>query len=123
MISVISMQSGVLRKGDQTCIFRLDASPTFICLGDKIVSCHSRKKYEVTDVGILHPEEVSTSVLFPGQVGYVSCNMKESSEGLNASSPILSSLMLVLAHIGDTFHLAGQPVEPMPGFQQAKAMV
>ena len=53
--------------------------------GDKIVSCHSRKKYEVTDVGILHPEEVSTSVLLPGQVGYVSCNMKESSEGLGTS--------------------------------------
>lgn len=56
----------------------------FSHLGDKIVSCHSRKKYEVTDVGILHPEEVSTSVLLPGQVGYVSCNMKESSEGSGA---------------------------------------
>lgn len=56
--------------------------------GDKIVSCHSRRKYEVTDLGILHPEEVSTSVLLPGQVGYVSCNMKESSEGSNTSSPI-----------------------------------
>ncbi|KAF9653072.1 GTP-binding protein lepa [Thelephora ganbajun] len=89
VISLMSMQSGALRKGD------------------KIVSCHSRKKYEVTDIGILHPDEVSTSVLLPGQVGYVSCNMKESSE----------------AHIGDTFYLAGQPVEPMPGFQQAKAMV
>jgi len=54
--------------------------------GDKIVSCHSRKKYEVIDVGILHPEEVSTSVLLPGQVGYVSCNMKESTEGLGTSS-------------------------------------
>jgi hypothetical protein len=59
-----------------------------IYLGDKIVSCHSRKKYEVTDLGILHPEEVSTSILLPGQVGYISCNMKESSEGLNTSSSI-----------------------------------
>jgi translation elongation factor EF-4 len=54
--------------------------------GDKIVSCHSYRKYEVTDVGILHPEEVSTSMLLPGQVGYVSCNMKDSSEGSNTSS-------------------------------------
>ena len=87
------------------------------------MSCHSRKKYEVTDVGILHPEEVSTSVLFPGQVGYVSCNMKESSEGWNTSSSVLWSLILVPAHIGDTFYLVGQSVEPMPGFQRAKAMV
>lgn len=49
------------------------------------MSCHSRRKYEVSDVGILYPEEVSTSVLLPGQVGYVSCNMKDSSEGSNAS--------------------------------------
>ena len=56
--------------------------------GDKIVSCHSRRKYEVTDVGILHPEEVSTSVLLPGQVGYVSCNMKDSSEGSNTAPPV-----------------------------------
>ena len=52
------------------------------------MSCYSRKKYEVTDVGVLHPEEVSTSALLPGQVGYVSCNMKESSEGPNTSSPV-----------------------------------
>ena len=61
------------------------AADFFIHLGDKIISCHSRKKYEVTDVGILYPEEVSTGTLLPGQVGYVSCNMKESSEGLSTS--------------------------------------
>ena len=86
----MSMQSGVLRKGDQT---RLHISGwvfhlSFSCLGDKIVSYHSRRKYEVIDVGILHPEEVSTSILLPGQVGYVSCNMKESSEGSKTSSPV-----------------------------------
>jgi hypothetical protein len=86
----MSMQSGVLRKGDQAglhlsgWVFHL----LFYCLGDKIVSCHSRRKYEVIDVGILHPEEVSTSMLLPGQVGYVSCNMKESSEGSETSSPV-----------------------------------
>lgn len=82
------MQSGVLRKGDQTipAPFGWTDRQLFFYPGDKIVSCHSRKKYEVTDVGILHPEEVSTSMLLPGQVGYVSCNMKESSEGSNASS-------------------------------------
>jgi len=27
------------------------------------------------------------------------------------------------AHIGDTFHRIGEPVDPMPGFEPAKAMV
>jgi hypothetical protein len=29
----------------------------------------------------MHPEEVSTAQLLPGQVGYIACNMKQSSEG------------------------------------------
>ncbi|KAH7926649.1 GTP-binding protein lepa [Leucogyrophana mollusca] len=89
VISLVAIQDGVLRKGD------------------KIASCHTRKKYEVTEVGVMHPEEVPTSSLQPGQVGFVACNMKESSE----------------AHIGDTLHRLGVPVDPMPGFQPTKAMV
>ncbi|KAF9469277.1 translation factor GUF1, mitochondrial [Collybia nuda] len=89
VISLVNIQEGILRRGD------------------KITSCHTRKKYEVTELGIMHPEEISTDSLRPGQVGYIACNMKESSE----------------AHIGDTLHRVGQPVEPMPGFQPAKAMV
>ncbi|KAI0647530.1 GTP-binding protein lepa [Trametes meyenii] len=88
VISLMSVQGGVLRKG-------------------KIASCFTRKKYEVTELGIMHPEEVPTDCLRPGQVGFVACSMKESSE----------------AHIGDTFHRMGQPVKPMPGFKPAKAMV
>jgi hypothetical protein len=29
----------------------------------------------------MHPEEVPTTRLLPGQVGYIACNMKQSSEG------------------------------------------
>ncbi|CCM04403.1 uncharacterized protein FIBRA_06580 [Fibroporia radiculosa] len=75
--------------------------------GDKIASCHTRKKYEVVDLGIMHPEESPTASLQPGQVGFIACNMKESSE----------------AHVGDTLHRVGETVEPMPGFKLAKAMV
>ncbi|KAF8809083.1 translation factor GUF1, mitochondrial [Phlegmacium glaucopus] len=89
VISLISIQAGVLRKGD------------------KIASCHTRKKYEITEVGIMHPEEIPTESLNPGQVGYIACNMKQSSE----------------AHIGDTIHRVGEIVEPMIGFQPTKAMV
>ncbi|KAF5330933.1 hypothetical protein D9619_005388 [Psilocybe cf. subviscida] len=89
VISLISVQDGVLRKGD------------------KIASCHTRKRYEITELGIMYPEEVPTKALYPGQVGYIACNMKQSSE----------------AHIGDTIHRLGEAVEPMAGFQPAKAMV
>lgn len=89
MISLVSIQDGVLRKGD------------------RIASFHTRKKYEITELGIMHPEEFPTTQLLPGQVGYIACNMKQSSE----------------AHIGDTLHRVGEEVEPMPGFQPAKAMV
>jgi translation factor GUF1, mitochondrial len=72
----------------------------------------------------MHPEETPTTSLRPGQVGYVACNMKESSEG---QFIILHGKVdchrVSLAHIGDTLHRVGAPVEPMPGFKPAKAMV
>ncbi|THH27043.1 hypothetical protein EUX98_g7145 [Antrodiella citrinella] len=89
VVSLVSVLDGVLRKGD------------------KIASCFTGKKYDITEVGLMHPEEEPTSSLQPGQVGYITCNMKESSE----------------ARIGDTLHRVGFPVEPMPGFKPAKAMV
>ncbi|KAG8217607.1 P-loop containing nucleoside triphosphate hydrolase protein [Butyriboletus roseoflavus] len=89
VISLVSLHNGTIRKGD------------------KIASCHTRKKYEVQEVGIMHPEELPTASLRPGQVGYIACNMKESSE----------------AYVGDTLYRVGAPVDPMPGFRPAKAMV
>ena len=50
-------------------------------LGDKIASCYSRKKYEIMELGLMYPEEVPTKTLNPGQVGYIACNMKQSTEG------------------------------------------
>lgn len=44
---------------------------------------------------------------YAGQVGYMIAGMKEVKE----------------AQIGDTFYLQKQPVEPLPGFKPAKAMV
>ncbi|KAI9312602.1 GTP-binding protein lepa [Dichotomocladium elegans] len=75
--------------------------------GDRITSIHSESKYEVTEVGIMHPEQVSTGYLHAGQVGYVICGMKTATE----------------AHVGDAFHHLGKKVEPLPGFQPAQSMV
>ncbi|KAJ2879276.1 Translation factor guf1 mitochondrial, partial [Coemansia asiatica] len=74
--------------------------------GDRIVSSHSGTKYEVAEVGIMHPEQTPTTLLQVGQVGYIVCNMKSIAE----------------AHVGDTFYKDRHPVEPLPGFVPAKSM-
>ena len=72
----------------------------------------------------MYPEEVPTASLRPGQVGYIACNMKEASEGRQVLFEYgLSAYTKPQAHIGDTLHLVGGPVDPMPGFQPTKAMV
>jgi translation factor GUF1, mitochondrial len=75
--------------------------------GQQIVSAHTGRKYEVSEVGVMHPHQVPVDILSAGQVGYVVCGMKKSSE----------------AHIGDTFYLNGKEVEPLPGFEELKSMV
>jgi len=69
----MSIKAGELKKGLSVPSFqfsRSDDQPPTIT-GDKIASCHSRKKYEVMDLGIMHPEETPTACLRPGQVGWV----------------------------------------------------
>jgi elongation factor 4 len=75
--------------------------------GQRIKSYHTGRKYEVGEVGVMYPERAKTDALRSGQVGYIVTGMKESSH----------------AHIGDTFHLDNKPVEPLPGFSEAKPMV
>ncbi|KAI8376501.1 P-loop containing nucleoside triphosphate hydrolase protein [Radiomyces spectabilis] len=89
VVCMLGVKDGVIRKGD------------------KVISAYSDVKYEVTDVGIMHPEQMSTGYLHAGQVGYVVCGMKHASE----------------AHIGDTFYHVNQKVEVLPGFQPAQSMV
>uniref|UniRef100_A0A8C5TEX1 GUF1 homolog, GTPase n=1 Tax=Malurus cyaneus samueli TaxID=2593467 RepID=A0A8C5TEX1_9PASS len=78
-----------------------------IAKGHKIMSAHTKKRYEVNEVGILTPNEQPTHKLYAGQVGYLIAGMKEVTE----------------AQIGDTLFLYKQPVEPLPGFKSAKPMV
>ncbi|ORZ13723.1 P-loop containing nucleoside triphosphate hydrolase protein [Absidia repens] len=89
VVCMLGVVDGVLRKGD------------------KVFSAHSDTKYEITEVGIMHPEQVPTGYLHAGQVGYVVCGMKSASE----------------AYIGDTFHHLNSKVELLPGFQPAQSMV
>jgi translation elongation factor EF-4 len=68
---------------------------------------HTGRKYEISEVGVMHPNQLPVERLCAGQVGYIICGMKRSSE----------------AHIGDTFYLNGKEVDPLPGFEELKPMV
>ncbi|KAJ8872016.1 hypothetical protein PR048_028356, partial [Dryococelus australis] len=78
-----------------------------IRVGDKIVSVHSGKTYEVRGLGILKPHETPTDQLQAGQVGYITCNMRSTKE----------------AYVGDTLHLKDVVVAALPGFRPARPMV
>ncbi|KAL4974053.1 translation factor guf1, mitochondrial [Aspergillus desertorum] len=79
--------------------------------GQQVVSFATGIKYYVGEVGIQYPLETPQTVLRAGQVGYIFFNpgMKRSKE----------------AKIGDTFTTVGseKAVEPLPGFEEPKAMV
>ncbi|KAH6763496.1 Small GTP-binding protein [Perilla frutescens var. hirtella] len=75
--------------------------------GDRILSAATGRAYQVSDVGIMHPEMKPTAALLTGQVGYVACGMYSTEE----------------AHVGDTLHHKKIAVEPLPGFKPGKRMV
>ncbi|KAK9459397.1 P-loop containing nucleoside triphosphate hydrolase protein [Lipomyces oligophaga] len=89
VILLINVVDGVLRRGD------------------KIISAHSRKRYEVKELGILHPDRKPMNHLRTGQVGYAVLGMKKITESV----------------VGDTLMLVGQETEPLPGFVEPQPMV
>ncbi|EDN05246.1 GTP-binding protein GUF1 [Histoplasma mississippiense (nom. inval.)] len=82
-----------------------------IRVGDQVVSFATGLKYTVGEVGIMYPWQTAQSVLRAGQVGYIYFNpaMKRSQE----------------AKVGDTYTKVGSEklVQPLPGFEEPKAMV
>ncbi|KAK4477619.1 hypothetical protein RD792_016863 [Penstemon davidsonii] len=75
--------------------------------GEKVSSAATGQSYEVTDVGIMHPELIQTGILLTGQVGYIVSGMRSTKE----------------ARVGDTLYHTKIPVEPLPGFKPVKHMV
>lgn len=79
--------------------------------GDQVSSFATGLKYQVGEVGIMYPDQTPQTVLRAGQVGYIFFNpgMKRSKD----------------AKVGDTFTTVGSEsvVEPLPGFEEPKAMV
>ncbi len=76
--------------------------------GMHIIMMSSSKKHEVQEVGIFTPKMTSIDSLSPGEVGYITCQIKEAKDVSN----------------GDTITDAKNPAKkPLPGYRQMKPMV
>lgn len=75
--------------------------------GDMITLAQSGISYEILEIGLMYPGETPTDELYAGQVGYIITGMKTVKE----------------ARVGDTIYHSKKPVEALPGFKPAKAMV
>jgi GTP-binding protein LepA len=77
-------------------------------VGDKILLMHSKKVYEVTEVGIRTPNEVKTGSLECGEVGYLTATIKDIKD----------------VFPGETITLSETPAkEPLPGYRRINPMV
>ena len=78
-----------------------------IRVGEKIRFMANDKDFEVTELGVLRPQQVKTERLGPGEVGYLAASIKD-----------------VATLVGDTITSVENPAqEELPGYRPAKPMV
>lgn len=76
--------------------------------GDMVRLMNTKKKYEVTEVGVYSPGPVTTKELKAGDVGYIVASIKQVAD----------------ARVGDTITLENDPTsEPFPGYKKVQPMV
>lgn len=76
--------------------------------GDEILLMNSKKKYEVTEVGVMAPSHNRTKQLSAGDVGYIVASIKQVKD----------------ARVGDTITLAdNHTAKTLPGYKKVQSMV
>ena len=76
--------------------------------GDEILLMNSKKKYEVTEVGVMAPSHNAKKQLSAGDVGYIVASIKQVKD----------------ARVGDTITLASNPTTSvLPGYKKVQSMV
>jgi GTP-binding protein LepA len=79
-----------------------------ISKGETILMMNTKKKYEVTEVGVLSPGPIPVDMLEAGDVGYICASIKQVAD----------------ATVGDTITLASNPTQhPLPGYKKVQPMV
>ena len=77
-------------------------------VGDTIRLMNTKKKYEVTEVGVMAPGHVPTKSLRAGEVGYICASIKQVRD----------------ARVGDTITMDKDPCdETLPGYKKVQSMV
>jgi GTP-binding protein LepA len=90
VIPLIMLKEGTIKKGDQ------------------IKMMASNSVYEVNDLGVHTPKELSVDQLSAGDVGWIAAQIKD----------------IENIHVGDTITLAKHPAkEPLPGYRELTPMV
>ncbi|MDO4553399.1 MAG: translation elongation factor 4 [Bacillota bacterium] len=76
--------------------------------GDEILLMNTKKRYEVTEVGVYAPGPTPVNILRAGEVGYICASIKQVAD----------------ARVGDTITLAEDPTaEPLKGYKKLQSMV
>jgi GTP-binding protein LepA len=75
--------------------------------GDRVRMLAAGSTSEAEEVGVFAPEPVATQELASGEVGYMIPGLKDVAQ----------------AKVGDTVTVAGQKVEPLPGYREPRPMV
>ena len=79
-----------------------------IKVGDEILLMSNGQKYQVTELGIRSPKEISRDKLQCGEVGWIAASIKSVQD----------------VRVGDTVTLANNPCrEPLPGYRELQSMV
>lgn len=79
-----------------------------IKIGDEILMMATKARYEVIDLGVYLPKEISREYLNTGDVGWISASIKDIGK----------------IHVGDTITNATYPAEkPLPGYRKLTPMV
>ena len=79
-----------------------------IRVGDEILLMSNGQKYQVTELGIRSPKEISRDKLQCGEVGWIAASIKSVQD----------------VRVGDTVTLANNPCrEPLPGYRELQSMV
>lgn len=91
-------------RGALNLIYITDGS---LQIGDEIQSSTTGKSYTIKSIALLRPLETPVTNMVAGQVGLISCNMRNSKESI----------------IGDTIHLKNTKIVPLSTFKPHQPMV
>lgn len=79
--------------------------------GDKIRFMNSAAEHEVTEVGVMTPQQVEVDTLRAGEVGYMCGSIKDVTDARVGDT-------MVLSYDFKSLNAADTPIEPLPGYAE-----